>query len=186
MGKNKALFLAVVIAVLATATTAFGYHERWNNWFSAGTLTYNRNDYTKAGSFPRDTIYDSTYSPSRDTFYHPLIQQGDTLTIRFVYSADNDTIFLYIGSITGGKNTGTSGTKEGNGIWSGRAIRTKNGVETTWSSVSGTWDTADANDYFNYNTTPPSYSAKWNVTSSDPTGLTGGGTFGGERTYYSL
>ncbi|NLI98787.1 hypothetical protein GX441_09055 [bacterium] len=180
MGKHKALILAAVIAVLATATTAQAYYETWDGWFVGGTLYYSGNAYTTPNVYTRE-MYDSTRVSDRDTFYNPAFGQGDTITIRFVYDRDNDTIFLKIASITGGKTTGQTGTKEGDGTWAGSAIRRKNTVETTWSSVIGTWDAS-----FTYpaGSPPPTpyYTGGWTITSSTPSGLTGDGACDGDRT----
>ncbi|NLI99267.1 hypothetical protein GX441_11500 [bacterium] len=170
MGRNKALILAAVVMALAAATTAHAYYETWNGWFVGGTLYYNGYTYAEVGSASGSSD-DSTYSVARDTFYN--IHSLSSPAPCFVCSALDDTIYLRPDSLLGGKDTGQTGTKEGNGVWSGTAIRRKNTVETTWSAVSGTWDTGtrDDNEYFNYDTNPDSYLLGWDVTSSTPSGL---------------
>ncbi len=126
------------------------------------------------------TVDDSTYTltpPHRDTFYLTV----DVLT--FVCAAGYDSIFVCIPTFTGGKEYGTSGTHEGSGSWSGSGYSDNSG-ETKLFDFWGTWDTDDANDYFNYNPRTPTYSADWDVTGSNPpNAVTGDGTSSGQRTY---
>lgn len=180
MLKHKALILAAVIVMLAAATTAQAYNETWYGWFSSGTLYYGMNSYVKAVD-TAGTASDSTIG-SRDTFYTNY-GGGAMSWIPFVCSSIDDTIYLTISDGTGGKDTGQSGQKDGNGVWSGSAVRRKNSVETIWTSVSGTWDTGTRYDseYFNYVPNPDTYYGGWDVTSSTPSGLTGSGYSNGGR-----
>lgn len=176
---KKLTLIACVLALVLSAASAFAYDETWDGWFKSGILYYGVRSYTHSGT--SGTAYDSTYSVNRDTFY-AIIWPANYCFV----SADNDTIFLIVSEFNGGKVTGTSGTKEGLGTWSGTAVRCKNGVETTFTEVSGTWDTDDVSKYFYYpNEGTPTYTADWEVTSSTPSGLTGDGDCDGERKYYS-
>ncbi|MBN2379659.1 hypothetical protein JXM67_07655 [candidate division WOR-3 bacterium] len=166
--------------ILAGVTTGYAteYEERWDGWFDTGTLYYNSVAYTLVGEATA-TVYDTTYSVSIDTFYY-ITQPALFLFI----SADNDSIRLSITVFRGYKGTGTSGTKEGTGGWIGQGLRMKNTVETTFTTVIGTWDTNGGSEYFDYNSSPPVYTAGWDVIGSSPSGLSGGGTNSGQRTYY--
>ena len=175
MGRNKALILAAVVMALAAATTAHAYYETWTGWYSQGTIYYNGNAYTRNGE--GGDVYDTTYSAYRDTVYS-FNGVGHFL---FVYSAGSDSIILYVTSLYGGKDTGTTGTKDGSGDWEAYAVRKKNGIENTWYGITGTWDT-EGSDCFDYNDTPPTYDANWDI---DPTMfLSGGGTSTGYRSDY--
>jgi len=179
---KKLLLIAAIAVMLAGATSAYGddyTHERWDGWFNSGHLNYDSKTYTIVESY--STVDDSTYIPeNRDTFYLTV----DVLT--FVCAAGyNDSIFVCISAFTGGKEYGTSGTHEGSGSWSGSGYSDRSAEpETKLFDFGGTWDTDDANDYFNYNPRTPTYNADWDVTGSNPPGITGDGTSSGERTYY--
>ncbi|MEA3311460.1 MAG: hypothetical protein U9Q76_04495 [candidate division WOR-3 bacterium] len=177
--KNKTLILIAAVAVmLVAATSASAYYEAWNGWFSSGTLTYGGNNY-----YYSDTggiACDSTYSATRDTFYLP--DTNFVTAFPFVCSAIHDTIYLNANRFTGGKETGQSSTKEGNGDWSGSAVRRGPGhPPQTFSLVRGTWDTSGPGECFDYRPATPTYSAGWHVTRSTPLGLGGDGTSSGYR-----
>ncbi len=179
MSKKTLLLIAGVILVLAAATSAYGYREAWDGWFRTGTLYYNGHAYVNTETTTYGTAGDSTIG-ARDTFFEFTWPAQKA----FVYSTDHDTIYLSISEFTGSKEYLQSGTKEGNGVWSGSAVRSNNGTETTWTTVSGTWDTNDGTECFDYTTEPDSYTAGWDVTYSNPGGanaLTGWGTSYGER-----
>ncbi len=175
------LIIAAVAVMLVAATNAYGYHEQWDGWFRSGTLTYNDTTYTVVESY--GTVDDSTYifppppRPGRDTFYLTV----DVLT--FMCAAGyNDSIFVGISAFTGGKEYGTSGTHEGSGSWSGSGYSDRSGG-TKLFDFWGTW--ASTGNHFNYDSEPdPTYTADWDVTGSNPPGITGDGTCSGERTYY--
>lgn len=153
--------------MLTAATSAYGYHETWNGWYTTGTLYYNNNAYS--WSNPGLSASDSTIG-SRDTFY----QSGTWGTMPFVCDAIDDTIYLVVNSFTGGKPTGESGTKDGAGTWAGGYL-----IASTRSSgsISGTWSAT-----FDYTQVTPSYSGTWTRTASSPDNITGGGTSSGTRT----
>ncbi|MEA3311792.1 MAG: hypothetical protein U9Q76_06195 [candidate division WOR-3 bacterium] len=176
---SKTLLLIAAIAVmLVGATSAYGYHEAWDGWFSWGILYYEDSAYTC--SSPGGTVYDST-AGTVDNFYF----SGGIPVAAFVCSAINDTIYLTVSSSTGSKTTGQSGTKEGNGDWSGSAVRRgPSHPPQTFSLVRGTWDTQDTEGqtrYFDYRPATPTYSARWNVSYSIPWGITGRGGSSGYR-----
>jgi len=167
--------------MLVGAASAYGddyTHEEWDGWFNSGTLHYNSKNYTIVESY--GMVDDSTYiSLTRDTFYLTI----DVLT--FVCAAGyNDSIFVCIPTFTGGKEYGTSGTHEGSGLWSGSGYSDNSAEpETKLFDFWSTW--ASTGNDFNYNTSPPTYTADWDVTGSNPIGVvTGGGTCSGQRTYY--
>ncbi|TKJ38001.1 hypothetical protein CEE36_10850 [candidate division TA06 bacterium B3_TA06] len=193
MSKKTLLIIAAIAVMLVGATSAYGYYETWDSLFISGTLTYGGNDYQQTGDY-YGIAYDSTVTGGTTDTFSAFIWP---VALRFV-SANGDTIDLSVRNFTGNKETGTSGTKEGAGTWSGSAVRYKNGVpETRWTSVSGTWDTEDQGGqtyYFDYTMCPscppniPTYSARWDVTSSTPGGLnalTGDGGSSGHRRYFS-
>ncbi|NLI97872.1 hypothetical protein GX441_04340 [bacterium] len=176
MGKNKALILVAVVMVLASASTTYGYYERWTGWFSEGTLICSGYSYTRDGTGgAADDTTCSGSPPTRDTFYTP-----NSVHVGFVCSALNDTIYLTVSSLYGGKDTGRSGIKSGSGTWAGSAIRRKNTVEQTWNSLTGTWNTDTEGDGFDYTPLPDdpaTYSLHWYVYST--LSLSGGGTSSG-------
>ena len=185
MPKKPLLIIAAVAVMLVGATSAYGDYtqEIWNGWFSWGTLTYDDYNYyySADGGVVLDTVNDAgTY----DLFY--LTQQAQ-LVEAFVCSQLDDTIYLAVSYVDGSKPHGESGQKEvDDGGWSGSAVRRKNEVETIFSSVEGTWDTDEEDDYFDYTMCPcppntPTYSGKWYVTDSTPSGLTGDGGSSGYR-----
>jgi hypothetical protein len=93
----------------------------------------------------------------------------------FLAHDDYDTIFVQIDSLTGGKESGTSGTKEGEGYWCGDGFRYNEEHELVeifdfW----GTWNTRAEGDYFDYDPDTPTYSAHWVALRSNPLGITGG------------
>jgi len=184
---TKALLIAAVAVMLVGATNAYAYHEVWDGWFNSGSLDYDRKTYEYVESY--NIVDDSTYiAGRRDTFYRESIP-----AIAFVCAAGyDDSIFVYIATFSGGKEYGTSGTHEGDGVWTGLGYsdRSKEPMYYLFD-FGGTWDTDDGNDYFDYTDCPcppggpPTYSADWDVTSSNPPNVvTGGGTSSGERTYY--
>ncbi|MEA3311949.1 MAG: hypothetical protein U9Q76_06995, partial [candidate division WOR-3 bacterium] len=149
-----------------------------------GILYYEDSAYTC--SSPGGTVYDST-AGTVDNFYF----SGGIPVAAFVCSAINDTIYLTVSSSSGNKPTGESGTKEGRGNWSGSAVRRgPSHPPQTFTLVRGTWDTGTDDDdmYFDYTMCPcppggpPTYLAKWDVSYSNPLGITGGGGSSGERT----
>jgi len=178
---KKLLLIAAIAVMLVGAASAYGddyTHETWDGWFNSGTLHYNSKNYTIVESY--NTVDDSTYTltpPHRDTFYLTV----DALT--FVCAAGyNDSIFVCISAFTGGKEYGTSGTHEGSGFWSGSGYSDNSG-ETKLFDFGGTW--ASTGNHFNYDSEPdPTYTADWDVTGSNPPGITGDGTCSGYRTYY--
>ncbi len=186
MPKKALLVIAAVAVMLMAATSAYGddyTHERWDGWFNSGHLNYNSKTYTIVESYRM--VEDSTYTfpppprPGRDTFYLTV----DVLT--FVCAAGyNDSIFVCIPTFTGGKEYGTSGTHEGSGLWSGSGYSDNSAEpETKLFDFWGTW--ASTGNDFNYDSEPdPTYTADWDVTGSNPPGITGDGTCSGHRTYY--
>ncbi|MCK4334044.1 hypothetical protein KAX06_04580 [candidate division WOR-3 bacterium] len=179
MPKKALLVIAAVAVMLVAATSAYGYDEMWSGWWYSGTLTYNSHDYTAVDS---GYVSDSTFSDTTDTFYLP---QDVIVNFIYVVGEIEDTIEFEDTVFTGSKPTGQSGTKEGSGVWSGLAIHRRSGFPPDTFTIWGTWDTDDANDYFDYNPRTPTYSADWDVTGSNPPGvITGGGTCSGYRTYY--
>jgi hypothetical protein len=177
MSKKTLLLIAGVAIMLTGATSAYAYHEGWDGWFNSGTLYYNSKTYTISGScFCAD---DSTFSVTVDTFYVTAVPR-----IAFICAAGyGDSIFVYIDvTFTGWKYTGQSGTKAGAGSWSGSGYSNRlmtNKLFDFW----GTW--ASTGNHFYYRPSPPTYTADWVVTGSNPlNAVTGGGTCSGSRTYY--
>ncbi len=142
------------------------YLETWNGWFNSGYLRYGGNEFTSVGM---DVVSDSTLTLlPQDDFYLKV-----NAAVDFVYGSD--TLTLGIDGFTGSKQTDQEGTKEGSGGWSGSARVHGPGHEDVNFVLGGTWDTDDANDYFNYDTSPPTYSADWAVTWSEIPGVSGSG-----------
>jgi hypothetical protein len=178
MSKKTLLLIAGVAIMLAGATSAHAYHEIWDGWFDSGSLHYNSKTYTVVEN--NLIVNDSTYSPTRDTFYLTVD------VIAFVCAAGyNDSIFVCIPTFTGGKETGTSGTHLGDGSWSGSGYSDRSATNKLFD-IWGTWGTYIDPDCFNYGGLPPIYDADWRVIGSNPEGfVTGSGTCSGQRTYYS-
>jgi len=181
---KKLIVIAAIAVMLVGATNAYAYHETWGGWFSSGTLTYNSHDYTAVDS---GYVSDSK-GVLTDTFYLP---QDVIVNFIYVVGEIEDTIEFENTVFTGSKPKGQSGTKEGSGVWLGTAILRRSGLPpVVFDSVWGTWDTDGANEYFDYRACPcppggpPTYTASWLVTGSDPDGLTGGGTCTGTGTGY--
>jgi len=165
--------------LLIAATSAYGYWEQWDGWWYSGTLTYNSHDYTAVDS---GYVSDSTFSDTTDTFYLP---QDVIVNFIYVVGEIEDTIEFEDTVFTGSKPTGDeSGTKEGSGVWLGTAILRRSGLPpVVFDSVWGTW--WSTYPHFNYDSEPdPTYTADWDVTGSNPPGITGDGTCSGYRTYY--
>lgn len=179
--KKTSLLIAAVAVMLLSATSAQAYYETWDGWFNGGYLYYGGYYYYYVAGTGGGEADDRSDSP-RDTFYDFTPNAGG---IKFVNSYLADTIFLSISTMYGGKVTGTSGEKEGSGTWAGTAIRRKNTVETTFTSVTGIWNTTYQYDCFDYDNSPPTYEAHWTVTGSDPDGLDGYGSSSGQRTSYT-
>ncbi|MEA3312380.1 MAG: hypothetical protein U9Q76_09220 [candidate division WOR-3 bacterium] len=179
MSKTLLLIAAVAVMLLAV-TNVHAYSEAWLGWFRTGALYYDGNTYVHSDTLTHGTASDTTYSVTRDTFWDFIW----TVQKTFVYSAGDDTIYLSVTSLfTGGKDTGQSGTKEGNGVWLGTTICT---VDNNRYSVWGTWDTGIPIDYyyFNYNSTPPTYTVRWRITGGAIGCPTGYGTSYGEKMNY--
>ena len=176
--KSISLTLIAIVVMAVAAPAAFAYEEAWNGWMSSGTFYYNSNPYTYSGS--GGTFFDSTstYDEDRDTFYLNIV---GTLTIPFVYSATNDTMYLTVAkamdSTTGGKETGQITDDEAGGIWYcyGYLVNARQNF-TIW----GTWDGT-----FTYGGGTPTYSASGSRTNSTPITVTGGFSSSGSRTYYN-
>ncbi|TKJ41353.1 hypothetical protein CEE36_08540 [candidate division TA06 bacterium B3_TA06] len=184
MSKKTLLIIAAVAVMLVAATNAYGddySYESWDGWFNSGELDYNGKTYTIVWSVLE--VDDSTYTispPHRDTFGIWV----KIPAVAFVCVArPGDSIFVYIDTLTtGGKEYGTSGTKEGEGYWYGDGSQyNEHGQLVKIFDFGGTWEAT-----FNYNTEPdPTYEGTWMVTWSGwPVLVTGDGTCSGKRTYY--
>lgn len=184
MTKNKPILLIAAVAVMsAAATSVQAYSEHWSGFFGGGTITYNNTTYTyrNSTSVAPSYIYAWTYSVSIDSITGLYLNKHTG----YFYNADTtDSLIIELvdyGSykkLLGKKETGTSGTKEGDGTWTG---------ECTNKSfyLRGTWDTYGASEYFNYNLTPPVGNGGWDVTWSSTAGVSGSGTWQMTRTSYS-
>jgi len=180
MPKKALIIIAAVAVMLVAATSAYGddyTHESWNGWFRSGTLTYNMTAYTVVENTCNE-VEDSTYifppRPGRDMF-----GRWTAITyITFICADDGDSIFVYIATVTGGKEYGTSGTHEGSGSWSGEGYSDSSAKpETKLFDFGGTWEAT-----FDYG--PKTYEGTWMKTWSDTPGVSGSGTCSGHRTYY--
>jgi len=178
MSKKLLLIAAVAVMLMAATSASAYYYESWDGWFNSGTLAYNDTAYTIVGGSCL-TVDDYTLDPpsDRDTFGIWI----QIPRIAFVCVAGSgDSIFVYIATFTGGKEYGTSGTKEGEGYWDGDGSqRNEYGQLVKIFDFWGTWSAT-----FNYSSDPSTYSGTWTVTGSNPPGVTGGGTCSGHRTYY--
>lgn len=177
--KKTSLLIAAVAVMLLSATSAQAYYETWDGWFYSGNLYISGYTYTRVGT-STGSASDSSQAVYRDTFYSFTPNAGG---IVFVCDILTDTIYLSISTMKGGKTTGQSGTKPGDGTWSGSAlVRGTRHEPYSFTSVSGTWDTQDPPQCFDYTASPPTLLAGWDVTGSTPPGLSGYGTCNGVRT----
>jgi len=177
MRKNRIALTIIAVAVIClAATSVYAYTEAWNGWMSSGTLTYNNNDYVHSSS--GGTVFDSTYSVERDTFYLSVV---GSFTIPFVYAAANDTIYLTVAtpmdSTTGGKETGQVSDDAASGIWAGYGYIVSADLNFT---IWGTWD-----GDFVYGGGTPTYTADGTRTGSNGATVYGDFDSRGSRTYYS-
>lgn len=163
MSKKTLLVIAAVAVMLLGATSAYGYYETWDGWWSSGTIEYDENTYTHSGE--GFMIRDSTYSETRDTFY---FSSGAVNLMPFVCDDVNppDTIFLALplSGTYGGKPTGQSGEKYGIGEWSGTGYDHE---LVKIFDIEGTWTGT-----FNYTDRPYIYTAVAYSTWSSPPGIT--------------
>ena len=176
MSKKNALTIVALFLMVAASSTAYGYGETWDGWFSGGTLYYGGNTYTYV--MGNGSANDTTNTlGTLDLFY----TTGPSFCIPFANTSGNDTILLGVSSISGSKTTGQSGTKNGTGNWSGSGVRRQGmTIFTTFTSISGTWSATFS--YINCPPNKPTYTGSWLVTSSTPSGLTGGGNMSGQKT----
>ncbi|NLI97898.1 hypothetical protein GX441_04475 [bacterium] len=176
MGRNKALILAAVVAVLATATTAQAYYEKWSMPWNNGYIYYNSRYYyyithqtagytvCVSGMSTDAFISDSTWFTI--CFATNDGRPGDTLFL-------DDSTYSTHNNFDGTKQTGQSGTKEGSGTW---CTYCTNKDFYVW----GTWNTYDDpnNNKFDYGYTPPIVTGDWAVVNGTVS-VSGGGTFAG-------
>lgn len=187
MPKYKNLMLVVAVAVmLAGATSAYAYSEKWEGFFGSGTITYNDTTYTytyateEAPSYIYAWTYDanvdsitgSNLNNYRGFFYY--VEDGDTLDSLVVKLVDYGSYKKVLGT----KATGTSGTKEGDGTWTGHCTNKS-------FYLRGTWDTTGDNEDFDYTVTPPTGNGGWDVTWSSAQGVSGSGLWAMKRSWYS-
>ncbi|MEA3311213.1 MAG: hypothetical protein U9Q76_03220, partial [candidate division WOR-3 bacterium] len=171
------LVIAAIAVMLAAATSASAYYERWEGWFNSGHLTYG--GYTYNYAYGEGIVEDYT-SGDIDTFaIHAIPVLG------FTCLENGGTIVLRVITSTGWKPTGQEGQKEGRGNWTGTAVLTITGLPDMDFTLEGTWDTGTPIDdmYFDYTDYPEedaTYSAKWRVSNSTPLGLDGEGGSAGE------
>jgi hypothetical protein len=184
---KKLLIIAAVAVMLAGATSAYAYHEKWDGWFNSGylILTINNHEYTFNYTSGSGVLEDRTYG-SVDSFFVSAINFAITFTCESG-PYEGYYIKLWPGA-SGWKLTGESGQKEVyDGEWSGFAILYRPGQPNkVFNPVVGTWDTRDDGDYFDYTDYPDedaTYSAKWDVSYSTPLGLDGDGGSAGARIY---
>jgi hypothetical protein len=180
MRTKKLLLIAAIAVMLAAATSAYGYHEVWDGWWSSGWIDYNDHLYTQSGE--GGYIRDYTYSATRDTFYFGAAMA----LIPFVCEEIDDTICLELplSETYGGKETGTEDTKEGEGEWSGTGYHLED-HELVWIfDILGTWYSTAPN-HFNYDSRPdPTYTAESPSTGSNPPGVRARGYSRGYRSYF--
>lgn len=132
---NKTPFLVIgaVVLMLAAVTDTNAYHETWDGWFNSATLYYDGKTYSYVEG---EILIEDVSGLTRDTFYVNAVPR-----IAFICAAGyNDSIFVYIDTtITGGKETGQSGTKEGSGSWSGSGYSNRLTTDKLFD-FGGTWE----------------------------------------------
>lgn len=174
MGNHKALILAVIITMLAAATTAQAYYEKWSGFFATGTITYSLKTYTFSPTGSSGSTV--CHSGDVDTF----LVDSTSFVAYFINNEGTPDTLILTGTtysshskFSGIKGTGQSGTKEGSGTWC--ASTNKSGLY-----IWGTWDTDGAGTYFDYNSRPPVAGGNWDV-SGGTYSVSGGGTIYLER-----
>jgi len=160
--------------MLVAASNAYGYTELWTGGCGTGTLYYNNHAYTYGNGNFAGYIRDTTKTAGqRDTFD----LYTNTWHVVFYYdlhgaNPDSLVILNYSWGFRGWKYTGTTGTHDGEGTFLA-ACSNKVFVFT------GTWD----NTTFDYRPSTPTASGDWSV--DDNQSLSGSGTFGLTRAYYT-
>jgi hypothetical protein len=185
--KKTLLLIAGVAIMLAAATSASAYLEYWEGWFNSGYLKYK--GYTFNYTEGESTLEDHTVGDV-DSFSVSAITSST-----FTCSTQGPYMGCYIkvwSNPSGSKDTGQEGQKEVNrgATWTGTAKLYQPGKDPEDFNVWGTWDTDDAGDYFDYTDCPcppggpPTYSAHWEMSGSNPDRLRGKGGSAGELVDY--
>ncbi|MBA7605296.1 hypothetical protein ES703_12426 [subsurface metagenome] len=180
MRNKKILIIAAVAVMLVGATSAYAYHEVWDGWFNSGYLILSDVETEQYFEYVEgEGILEDLTAGDIDTFFIAAIS-----VLTFTCIETGDTIKLWAAPASGSKPTGQSGIKEVNegAAWSGMAILRRSGLPPDTFDVEGTWDTtSEAGDCFNYLPgKPPNYSAHWEISNSEPEGLTGAGGSAGD------